>query len=806
MNVSLNWLNDHLDLSDYSLQQIDDLLTFAGVEVEGIQKQGVPSDKVVVAKIVSAEQHPNADRLKVCMVDAGEDELRQIVCGAQNYKVGDKVPCALPGADLGGGFVIREGKLRGVESKGMLCGAGEIGMTDEEDGLMILSPDAEIGKPLQEMFSADTIIEVEVTPNRPDLLSHIGMARELSALAGIDRKPIDLGKLPKTVSCDHVVKISAPEACPFYTAVKISGVTVEESPVWLKTKLEAIGLRPINNIVDITNYVLHEFGHPLHAFDDAKVSVPIDIRMASKGEAFKALDEEEYTLLPDDVVISDASGEVLALGGIMGGLESGVSETTKDIILESAYFNPSIIRRTSRRLALSSDSSYRFERGTDPQSVLAASAFAVKLITEIAGGTVKNETCTAGSPPVLVGEVTLDSAKLDQLMGGSISLSDAEDILSRLGLEKVKTDDSGNGVWLVPSFRLDLGRHIDLVEEVARVYGLDKVPSRFSGTFVMSSEVDAAYDYQMKLRQRLATLGFYETQTIKLIAQSSPDPLVPQMDVALPIRPLQEGDLIRVALPLSEDHAVMRPSLTPGIVATAARNIRQGAKSLLFFEIGRQFRNAGGGKAKDIESDSLAFLMSGDSRPNSWSEKSSIIDAFDVKAVLAALLPNCDIQFNPRPRDGFILAADIQCNGKPIGVFAQMTPAKCRSLGTDHPIYLVELDVKKCQSLTSGVSQVDELPQFPGSSRDSAMEVPISLANADIEKAIKKHNEMLLVSYGCFDLFIDPSGEKLAADKKSIAYTFHYRSPDKTLKAKEVDAAHKKLLSHLEKSLPITFR
>ena len=803
MNVSLNWLNDHLDLSHMSLQKIDDLLTFAGVEVEGIQQAGVPSDKIVVAQVKSAEQHPDADKLKVCQVDAGEAELRQIVCGAKNYQVGDKVPCALPGADLGGGFVIKEGKLRGVPSLGMLCAAGEIGMTDEEDGLMILSADAEIGKPLQEMFSADTIIEVEVTPNRPDLLSHRGMARELSALAGIELKPLNIPGAD-TIGGSKTIQLSAADSCPYYTAVKISGVTVAESPTWLKTKLEAIGLRPINNIVDITNYALHELGHPLHAFDDSKISVPIDVRMATEGEKFSALDEAEYTLTSEDVVISDATGTTLALGGIMGGLTSGVTAATTDIILESAYFTPSNIRSTSRRLILSSDSSYRFERGTDPQSVLAASAFAAKLITEIAGGSIENETCTAGGAPQLNGDVELDEAKLNQLMGRSISLEGAQDILTRLGLEKL----DGN-LWSVPSYRLDLHRHIDLVEEIARVHGLDNVPSRFTGTFANESAVDIAYDYQMGLRKTLASLGFYETQTIKLIAKSSTDATVPQMDTALPLRPLQEGDVIRVALPLSEDHAIMRPSLTPGLVATAARNIRQGVKSLRFYEMGRQFRNVGGGKATDLEADSLALLLGGDRRPATWSVKSGCqgqIDAFDAKAAIAALLPNKDIQFSPRERVGFILSADVQCDGKPVGAFAQLSPGKCRELGSDSPIYLVELDVKKCQQLCTGAVQVDELPQFPGSSRDAAMETPIDLPNADIEKVIKKHNEMLLVSSACFDLFTDPTGEKLPVDKKSIAYTFHYRSSERTLKAKEVDQAHQKLLDKLTKALPIAFR
>ena len=803
MNVSLNWLKDHLDLSHMSLQDIDDLLTFAGVEVEGISQKGVPSDKVVVAQVKSAEKHPDADKLKVCMVDAGEAELRQIVCGAQNYSVGDKVPCALPGADLGGGFVIKDGKLRGVESKGMLCGPDEIGLASADDGLMILSEDLEIGKPLQDLFETDTIIEVEVTPNRPDLLSHTGMARELAALAGIERKKRDLPE-PATVTDESLIKLSAPDSCPLYTAVKISGVSVGESPAWLKTKLEAIGLRPINNVVDITNYALHELGHPLHAFDAAKVDGALDIRMANDGEIFKALDEVDYTLSSEDVVISDASGKALALGGIMGGLDSGVSNATTDIILEAAYFTPSKIRRTSRRLILSSDSSYRFERGSDAQAVLKASAFAASLIVELAGGKMEAATATAGEAPQLNGEVELDPSKLKQLMGASVTLEGAEDILTRLGLEK----RAGNR-WSVPSYRLDLHRHIDLVEEIARVHGLDNVPSRFQASFAQESDVDVTYDYQMSLRSTLAAVGFYETQTIKLIAESSTDLTVAQMDTALPLRPLQDGDVIRVALPLSEDHAVMRPSLTPGLVASAARNIRQGAKSLRFFEIGRQFRNVGGGKATDLEADSLAMLLGGERRPSSWSVQAGCqgrIDAFDAKAAIEALMPNQEIQFVQRQRDGFIIAADVQCGGKPIGVFAQLSPAKCRDLGIDTPIYLVELDLKKCQQLSEGIKQVDELPQFPGSSRDAAMEAPAELANAEIEKVLKKHNERLLVSSACFDVFQDPTGTKLPADKKSIAYTFHYRSPERTLKAKEVDEAHQKLLDGLQKALPVSYR
>lgn len=798
MNISFNWLNDHLDLSDYSIEQLDGLLTFAGVEVEGVAQNGVPSDKIVVAQIKEAVQHPDADKLKVTQVDVGEGQLRQIVCGAKNYKVGDKVPCCLPGASLGA-FTIGETKMRGVESKGMLASASEIGLIDEEDGLMILPEDAEIGKPLAEMYETDTIIEVEITPNRPDLLSHTGMARELSALTGKARKPFAQPSLETTAAGD-VIKLSAAERCPLYTATKISNVTVTESPAWLKTKLEAIGLRPINNVVDITNFVLHELGHPLHAFDAAKVDGALDIRLAAEGEKFNALNGSEITLNVDDLLISDASGAALAFAGIIGGEDSGVTETTTDVILEAAYFTPSFIRRSSRRTALSSDSSYRFERGSDPQAVLNAAALAAKFIVEIADGTIEGPTAVAGEAPVLMRPVTLDVAKLDQLMGGSITLNAAKDILTKLGLT-----EGSNDSWEIPSHRLDLQRHIDLVEEIARVHGLDNVESRFVGAFVDESAVDKAYDYQLALKHQLAAIGFYETQTIKLIAEHSNDNMVAQMCDALPQRPLMDGDLVKVALPLSEEHAVMRPSLVPGLVVVAARNIRQGRKSLRFFEMGKQFRNAG--KAKDLEAESLSFLVSGTDAPLNWANKEpKISDLYDLKAVIDAILPKAKIQLKERKHEGFILVADVLADGKPIGAFAQLTPARCRAIDANNPVYVAELDLAQLQQLATAIEKVDELPQFPDSSRDAAMEAPLTLENAAIEAAIKKHNESLLVDYHCFDVFTDPTGEKIAVDKKSVAYSFTYRSPDKTLKAKEVDKAHQALLDFLAKSTTVTFR
>lgn len=792
MNISLNWLSTHLDLSGKSIQEIDDLLTFAGVEVEGIATKGIASDKIVVAQIVEAVQHPNADKLKVTQVDCGEGSLRQIVCGARNYKVGDKVPCCLPGAELPAGFTIGETKMRGVESKGMLAAAVEIGLPPGEDGLLILPDDSPVGKPVKELYESDVLLELEVTPNRPDLLSHRGMARELATLLKIPLVSMNVA-VPPTAPSSNITLLS-PAACPLYTAIKITGVTVGESPPWLKQRLESIGLRPINNIVDVTNFVLHELGQPLHAFDSAKLNGGIVVRHARDGESFHALDESIHLLTADDLLISDESGAALALAGVMGGLHSGVTGETTEILLESAYFTPQGIRRSSRRTALSSDSSYRFERGADPHAVLTASALAVKLILETAGGTAGPATEVAGEAPTLTTPVALDAAKLDQLMGGSVSIGDADDILTRLGLEKL-----ADGAWNIPSFRADLQRHIDLVEEIARVHGLANVPSRLAGSFVPSSAVDHAYDADMILRRRLAALGLHECQTIKLIADA-------QLADALPLRPLQNGDLIRVKLPLSEDHAVMRPSIVPGLVASAVRNIHQQQKSLRLFEMGRVFRNSGGGKARDQESETLAILLSGPAAPAAWNQAEHHADLYDIMGLINALVPNKTVRLSPRDRHGFALASDIKADDQNIGVFARLLPARERKLDFTSPVFIAELDLAKLRKLLTGIGHAEDLPQFPGSSRDAAMEVAATMPNAEIENILLKLSEPLLASFECFDVFSDPTGLKLAADRKSLAYRFHYRAADRTLKADEVDAAHTKVLNALSSKAGVKFR
>ena len=792
MNISLNWLQERLDLSSRSLEDVCDLLTFAGIEVEGVQTTGVSSESIVVGEIKEAVPHPDADRLKVTQVDAGEGQLRQIVCGATNYQVGDRVPCCLPGAELPGGFKIGETKMRGVESKGMLAAGSEIGLTDKEDGLLILEGNPAPGTPVKSLFEADTLIEVEITPNRPDLLSHSGMARELAALLETDWAPVAVEA--ENPAAAESVKLES-QTCPYYTRTDLCGVSVGESPAWLLRKLTSVGLKPVNNVVDLTNYVLFELGQPLHAFDASKVEGSLIVRQADEGEKFLALDGETYKLTSEDCVIADESGKVLALAGVMGGLESGVTKETTEVILESAYFTSSEVRKTSRRLSINSDSSYRFERGVDPGQVVPAAVLARQLILETAGGTVRADLSAVGTVPEAPPAVRLDGARLDQLMDGSIPQAQAEAILERLGLSKIDGDS-----WKIPSWRGDLLRSADLVEEVARVHGLENVPSRTGGTAVDESAADLTYDRLMVLKHHLVALGFYETQTIKLISEE-------QLADSLPQRPLMEGDVVRVSRPLSADHAVMRPALTAGLLKVAETNLRQGVKSLRFFETGRQFRNAGGGKAKDLEADSVALLLGGQVTAPSWDAgEGRSYDLFDLKAVLQAVVGNGVVQFTARAREGFLLAGDVLLEGKNIGAYAQVMPGRAREIDFQAPLFLAEIDQGKLLAARKSHFLVEPLPLYPGSARDIAMELPVKTSNAEIEKALSKHQDPLLVGVECLSLFVDASGEKIAVDKKSVAYRFLYRAEGKTLKQKEVDAAHQKLQAHLQKALPVSFR
>src|SRR5437660_3130449 len=435
MKFSVNWLREFVDLPK-NPDEIADLLTRAGVETKGIETRGAKIDKVIVSQITASSRHPNADRLTVCEVDDGSGTKRQIVCGATNYKVGDKVPLALPGTKLPNGTEIRKSKLRGVESEGMLCSAIELGLGQDGAGLLILSPEAKIGAPIADLFPGDTILDVEITPNRGDLLSHFGLAREIAALTG--KKLKSAPREAKTDIKKSGVTITATRECPFFSARKIDNVKVGPSPQWLRAKVESVGIRSINNIVDISNFVMLELGQPTHAFETDKIRGNINVRLASDGEKFLALDGKTYSLKPDNLVVADQERAV-GIGGVMGGEETAVTDSTKNILLEAAYFLPASIRRTARDLNVSSDASYRFERGVDPDMILRASHRAAELIREIARGTPAKEIQVAGELPANPADVSLSYEKCDRVIGVTIEPKTVDEILTRFGLKKTRS-------------------------------------------------------------------------------------------------------------------------------------------------------------------------------------------------------------------------------------------------------------------------------------------------------------------------------------------------------------------------------
>lgn len=797
MKVSLKWLSDHVDFSDYSMDQLDELLTFAGIEVEGITN--LP-DKVVVAEILSAGKVPQTDKLAVCQVNDGTGTNRQIVCGAQNYKPGDKVPLALPGCKLDAGdgkvFEIKKSKLKGFDSHGMMCGASEIGLEDESDGLMILPAELEPGTPITEVYPA--ILELEITPNRPDCLSHLGVARELAALVGRELKGVrdhgSSGTPTRKAKKDEIAIES--DSCPYYTGRWIRGVEVKESPAWLKEKLISIGLRPINNVVDITNYVLMEMGQPLHAFDLAKLDGGIVVRQAKEGEKFAALDGEEYQLTAEDLVIADQK-KAVAIGGVMGGEDSGVTEETTDILLESAWFVPADVRRTSRTSGIRSDSSYRFERGVDPQQVKGASDLAVKLILELAGGKVDDEIVECGKIPADPKPVKMSGDFCRKVIGTDIPDEKIEEILTSLGLGKRKKG------WEIPSFRRDLERAVDLVEEVARVYGLDNVPSNTVARFVESSKADAAYDFSRRIQETLSSLGFYETRNLKLISEEQLDD-----NRATNLRGMSP---IRLKHPLNDEQDYLRPGLVPGLLASAGRNVRFGNPDLRLFEIGKVFTMTK--KGMEVENENLALLMTGARFPGSWADnKPQNVDIHDLRAALAAIMgaESENLVLVPLEDDRLPGACSIELGrGKKsakLGIAGYLPPSRGRDFDIETPIAVAELNLKKLSAALSVPVTFEELPKFPGSSRDIAMVVPGDLPNETVATFFADLQEPLLIEARLFDVFRDETGEKLDADKKSVAWSLLYRCPERTLEGTEVEQAHERVLKALQKALPVEFR
>ena len=762
MKISLEWLKDYVALPG-SADALAELLTNAGTEVVGRENRGNIPDKVVVAQILSSEQHPNADRLSVCQVDDGSGQPRQIVCGAKNYKVGDKVPLAMPGAVLGPDFKIKAGKLRGVTSDGMMCSAKELALAEDAEGLLILPADTPVGKPAKELFPPDTVLELEVTPNRPDMLGYQGVAREVAALTQVEAKVADAAAVAQKAA-DGFVRLED-SGCPFYTARIIRGVKVGPSPQWLADRLTAVGLRPINNIVDVTNYVLLETGQPLHAFDLAKLDGGIVVRNAQEGEQLKALDGSDLKLRAHDLVIADAKKPV-ALAGVMGGAESGVSGGTTDILLESAWFEPTLVRKTSRELGISTDSSYRFERRVDPCGVAAASARAAELILQTAGGTADAELLVAGAPPQTEMEVTLDNNRCRALLGLDIADEEIEDILQRLGLVR-----SGSK-WKVPSYRPDLTREVDLIEEVIRVAGIERVPSRLRGFPAEASAADLRHDNAEKLRGRLRAQGFSEARTSHFV---SPE--------ALQRTGVAADHAVAMRNPLGADQALLRPVLLSGLLEALARNLRHGADSVRLFEFGPVFRKYG-----VEEQTALALVASGGDS-----------DLYELKGVLRAAFGPVDFA----PEAG--LAMRVSGCGAD-GVVRRLPRALAEAHDAKDAVYFAEVVIDGWLGKSPAEVRVQPLPKFPAVERDLSLVLPRAVTYAAIEKALLGAKAPHLQSVGLKDVFLDASGAKLAADQRSVTVNLTFRGEGRTLTSDEVDRAVETLRDHAKAELGAVFR
>lgn len=762
MKISLEWLKDYVGLPG-SADQLAEALTSGGTEVVGREERGNIPDKVVVAQILSSVPHPNADRLRVCQVDDGSGCPRQVVCGAKNFKDGDKVALALPGAVLGPDFKIKAGKLRGEKSDGMLCSAKELALAEDADGLLILAGDFPVGKSVKELFPPDTVLELEVTPNRPDLLGYRGVAREVAALTEVEAVLAAPPSVPEKPA-DGFVRLED-SGCPFYTARIIRGVNVGPSPQWLADRLVAAGLRPINNVVDVTNYVLLETGQPLHAFDLAKLGHGIVVRNAHEGEMLRALDGSELKLRAHDLIVADA-GRVVALAGVTGGAETGVTTATRHILLESAWFEPSRVRKSSRQLGLSTDSSYRFERRVDPSGVLPASARAAELILQTAGGAAESEVLVAGREPRHLATITFSHDRCRALLGLEIGNAEIDAILSRLGLTQA------GGQWSVPGFRPDLTREVDLIEEVIRMAGIERVPSRRRGFPAAASVADLRHDNAEMLRERLRAQGFSEARTSHFV---SPDALQRSGGTA--------DAAVAVRNPLGADHALLRPALVAGLLDAMARNLRHGAVSVRLFEIGPVFSAAG-----KEEGTALALLCTG-----------AEAGLFDLKGGLQAVLGAVEF----RPEDSLAL----RVTGLGVeGLLRRLPRALGEKFAAKSPVYYAEMDVDGWLETVPAPVRVRPLPRFPAVTRDLSLILPKTTRYAAVEKALSGARAPHLFSVGLKDVFEDPSGVTLPAEQRSLTVTLTFRDEVRTLTSEEVDRAVETLRDHAKSVLGAVFR
>lgn len=819
MKISLNWLKDYVAL-DASVDEISRAITFLGFEVEQVIRSGAPIlESVVVGEVLTRDKHPNADKLSVCTVDIGPaGGVKTIVCGAQNYKVGDRVPVALPGAVLPGNFVIKQSKIRGQLSDGMMCSAKEIGVAEDASGLLILDGKPALGTPINQVLPAgDVVFDIEITPNRPDCLSHLGMARELAAWFKKDLvypQEKFRGEISDSVAARPdllaSVRVDSPTDCPLYTAHIIAGVKIGPSPVWMQERLRAVGLRPINNVVDVGNYVMLETGQPLHAFDARKLGGnQIIVRPAADGEKLTTLDGKERALNQSTLVIADAQKPVV-IAGIMGGENSGVSDDTVNLVLEVAIFRRQSVRWTSKRLGLSSDSSYRYERGVDPHAALEAAWRAVDLIVETAGGQVVGPIHRVGGDVPWQREIVVTPAFIRERVGFDIPDADMRTALESLELNITREEDApaGGVAWTVtiPSWRDDLDRPIDLVEEVLRVYGTEKIPATVMISPGLVGDDAPVVLFNRRVTDYLVGHDFHECVNYTLRPAKELSTWVSQTAAAE----------LALANPFVEDQSHLRPTLTMGLLESLKLNQSRGVAATRLCETGRVFIESNG---QNFECAAVAFLLAEPVGERSWLARPAT-DFYTVKHHLEALAAAAGVDLARQPlvpitgsfygwQEGHSAAAGDMDHGWSAR-FGLLNLAMLNQLGIEGKVYAGTFAILP-EKLTVGATRhrYADFSLFPAALRDLALEVDEATTADEVRKSLAKIARaaagaaLVLESVKIFDVY---RGKGLAEGKKSLAFSLVFRAPDRTLTDDEVNVVFTKIQEELLKTTPYQIR
>ena len=802
MKVSLNWLKEYISV-DLEPARISEELTMAGLEVDSVEPRYDYLDLVVVAKVVEVAKHPNADKLSVCQVDAGQDKRLQIVCGAPNVRENMTVACALIGAVLPGDFKIKKGKLRGEVSEGMLCSAAELKLDSDASGIMDLDGALDVGMSLEKALKlTDTVFEIDLTPNRPDCLSMIGVAREVGAFKGVGKKislpdvtwPQD--RISTESIHDHAaVEILDPDLCPRYSAGYLFDVKVGPSPFWLQEKLEAIGLTPINNVVDITNFVMMETGQPLHAFDfDQVEKSKIVVRKAGVDREFVTLDSKTHKLNADMLMICDGAKPV-GVAGVMGGENSEIQDTTTRVLIESAYFNPVSIRKTAKLTGIASDASHRFERGVDPEGTLFALNRAVSLMAELCDAKIAKDIIDVYPKQYQPVAVEVDPKALNVRLGTNLSADAICRILESVAFKVVSKSDDLLRVE-VPSFRVDVARPEDLSEEVARLWGYNNIVTSYPNVPAEGRPLRPILGLRKRIRQIMTGFSFTEAINYNFVHEKSCDRLnLSDAD--------RKRDVVNILNPISDQLSVLRSSLVPGLLETMKRNTAQQQETLMLFEIGKVFTNTDKTELPQ-EDEMLAGLITGARRDQSWYSKKIPMDFFDLKGVVEGLLTTLkivNVQFERAPAELYPYykrgeAAVLKVGDVLIGALGTIDGGVLKNFGLKQDAFVFDFNLGVVQELMPEVVTAQIVPKFPALSRDITIivgkNVPVGRIVGQINDMAFKNKQ--IESAFLFDLF---EGSPVPEGKKSVSIRVVYRDPGKTLKEKNVKQLHARITQEL---------